>query len=39
MPAWFDIFYLKLDVSTLVGIFFDGVTDVERLLGLDIPSL
>ena len=31
--------YLQLHLAVLVGVLLEGVTDVERLLGLDILSL
>ena len=35
----FDILNLQLHLATLVRILLDGITDVERTLGLDVTGL
>ena len=37
--TWFDVFNLQLYLAPFMGVFFDGVTDVERALGFDVTGL
>ena len=35
----FNIFNLQLHFSTFVGVFFNGIANVERTLGLDVADV